>query len=43
MKYLSNSFLPAKISLGNGLLTQTMKLKRNVALKTYLKEIEKLF
>jgi long-subunit acyl-CoA synthetase (AMP-forming) len=24
-------------------VTQTMKLKRNVALKTYLKEIEKLY
>jgi long-subunit acyl-CoA synthetase (AMP-forming) len=29
--------------LENGLVTQTMKLKRNMALKTYSKEIEKLY
>ena len=36
-------FTSEDFTLENGLLTQTMKLKRNVALKTYLKEIEKLF
>jgi long-chain acyl-CoA synthetase len=36
-------FTSEDFTLENGLLTQTMKLKRNVALKTYLKEIEKLY
>ncbi len=36
-------FASEDFSLENGLVTQTMKLKRNVALKTYLKEIEKLY
>ena len=30
-------------TLENGLVTQTMKLKRKEALKVYLKEIEKLY
>jgi len=36
-------FTGEDFSLENGLVTQTMKLKRNVALRTYLKEIEKLY
>jgi long-chain acyl-CoA synthetase len=36
-------FAGEDFTLENGLVTQTMKLKRNVALKTYLKEIEKLY
>ena len=36
-------FTGEDFTLENGLVTQTMKLKRNVALRTYLKEIEKLY
>ena len=36
-------FTGEDFSLENGLVTQTMKLKRNVALRTYSKEIEKLY
>ena len=36
-------FAGEDFTLENGLVTQTMKLKRNVALRTYLKEIEKLY
>ena len=36
-------FTSEDFTLENGLVTQTMKLKRNVALRTYLKEIEKLY
>ena len=36
-------FTSEDFTLENGLVTQTMKLKRNAALKTYLKEIEKLY
>jgi len=36
-------FASEDFTLENGLVTQTMKLKRNVALKTYLKEIEELY
>jgi long-chain acyl-CoA synthetase len=36
-------FTSEDFTLENGLLTQTMKLKRNVALKTYKKEIEKMY
>jgi long-chain acyl-CoA synthetase len=36
-------FSSEDFTLENGLVTQTMKLKRNAALKTYLKEIEKLY
>ena len=36
-------FSSEDFTLENGLVTQTMKLKRNAALNTYLKEIEKLY
>ncbi len=36
-------FAGEDFTLENGLVTQTMKLKRNAALKTYLEEIEKLY
>jgi long-chain acyl-CoA synthetase len=36
-------FTSEDFTLENGLVTQTMKLKRNVALKAYLKEIEQLY
>ena len=36
-------FASEDFTLENGLVTQTMKLKRNMALKTYSKEIEKLY
>jgi len=36
-------FTSEDFTLENGLVTQTMKLKRNAALKTYLKEIERLY
>ncbi len=36
-------FTGEDFTLENGLVTQTMKLKRNVALRTYSKEIEKLY
>jgi long-chain acyl-CoA synthetase len=36
-------FSSEDFTLDNGLLTQNMKLMRNAALKTYLKEIEKLY
>jgi long-chain acyl-CoA synthetase len=36
-------FTSEDFTLENGLVTQTMKLKRKEALKTYLKEIEKLY
>ena len=36
-------FASEDFTLENGLVTQTMKLKRNVVLRTYLKEIETLY
>lgn len=36
-------FVSEDFTLENGLVTQTMKLKRNVAQKAYIKEIEKLY
>jgi long-chain acyl-CoA synthetase len=36
-------FTSEDFTLENGLVTQTMKLKRNAALKTYLEEIEKVY
>ncbi|MGD0279172.1 MAG: long-chain fatty acid--CoA ligase, partial [Smithella sp.] len=36
-------FISEDFTMENGLVTQTMKLKRNEALKIYLKEIEKLY
>jgi long-chain acyl-CoA synthetase len=36
-------FTSEDFTLENGLVTQTMKLKRKEAMKTYLKEIEKLY
>ena len=36
-------FVSEDFSMENGLVTQTMKLKRNAALKYYSKEIEKLY
>jgi long-chain acyl-CoA synthetase len=36
-------FTSEDFTLENGLVTQTMKLKRNEVLKTYSKEIEKLY
>jgi long-chain acyl-CoA synthetase len=36
-------FSSEDFTLENGLVTQTMKLKRNAALKTYLEEIEKVY
>ena len=36
-------FSSEDFTLENGLVTQTMKLKRNAALNTYLEEIEKLY
>ena len=36
-------FLPEDFSLENGMLTQTMKLKRNIALDKYMPGIEALY
>jgi long-chain acyl-CoA synthetase len=36
-------FTSEDFTLENGLVTQTMKLKRNVVLKAYSREIEKLY
>jgi long-chain acyl-CoA synthetase len=36
-------FTGEDFTLENGLVTQTMKLKRSAALKIYLEEIEKLY
>ena len=36
-------FVSEDFTMENGLVTQTMKLKRNTALKYYSKEIEKLY
>ena len=36
-------FVSEDFTMENGLVTQTMKLKRNAALKAYSQEIEKLY
>jgi len=43
MKYRKSFFTAVDFTLENGLLTQTMKLKRNKALEVYKAQIEKLY